>query len=220
MKPDSDEWNYFVESLWPYQFTRHPLPWDSAEGKAARDALYETSQGIADFVVKVWILGHFRAMDSGEERLTAEVLRSAVTDHLKLSQSIMDLIAANQWTELQRYEDVYYPGLEQWRPNVPPQDIDVETAIITWLEAGGIPESIAIESARDASRKAETSDLMTLRQQAYQAALTKLAEASTPKDNATKSHRGKSKPAQKSSKTKDPLTESDLYADPKEWTTP
>lgn len=99
MKLD-EEWQYFVEELWRYQYVQKPCCL-TAE---LNDALYYESQGITDLVVKVFALAQIRAIVTGMEVLTPDVIHS-VSDNLKLIQPMLKAIREGDPIALAQYED-------------------------------------------------------------------------------------------------------------------
>ena len=76
------------------------------------DALYDESQGITDFAVKLYLFAQERAIESGKEEVTAAVIRSAAKDKLRLPKPVLDALRRGDYRVLEFYEDVYPPLLE------------------------------------------------------------------------------------------------------------
>jgi hypothetical protein len=100
-----EQWQLFVESLWHFQYTRKQR--SLKDDPALSDVLYDESQGITDFAVKLYLFAQERAIESGKEEVTAAVIRSAAKDKLKLPQPILDALRRGNQRLLERYEDVY-----------------------------------------------------------------------------------------------------------------
>ena len=81
-------WQVFIESLWRYQYVQKPTPLSE---KLSR-ALYDESQGIVDFAVKLYFLAQTRAIATGKEELTASIIRSVAADRLSLARPILQAI--------------------------------------------------------------------------------------------------------------------------------
>jgi hypothetical protein len=98
-----DVWELFVESLWRYQYVRKacPLKPDLSH------ALYEVTQGITDFAVKVYMLAQVRAIATGKDAVTESIIRSVAKDSLRLAQPILSALKTGDIRFLQSVEDVY-----------------------------------------------------------------------------------------------------------------
>jgi hypothetical protein len=100
---DEDEiWQVFLESLWNYQYVRTPQPL-TAE---LSHILYEETQGIVDFAVKLFLIAQIRAMASGVEMITPAILRSVAADCLSLAAPALDALRRNDLLALQKYDDI------------------------------------------------------------------------------------------------------------------
>jgi hypothetical protein len=98
-----EQWQLFIESLWRYQYTCKRRTLDPCCG----DALYDESQGITDFAVKLYLFAQERAIESGKEEVTAAVIRSAAQDKLRLPKPVLDALRRGDRRVLELYEDVY-----------------------------------------------------------------------------------------------------------------
>jgi AAA domain len=109
---DQDEqWQLFIESLWRFQYTRKQRL--LKDDPALSDVLYDESQGITDFAVKLYLFAQERAIESGKEEVTAAVIRSAAKDKLRLPKPVLDALRRGDYRVLELYEDVYPPLLER-----------------------------------------------------------------------------------------------------------
>jgi hypothetical protein len=101
----NDQWQLFVEYLWRFQYTRKMRT--LKDDPALSDVLYEESQGITDFAVKLYLFAQERAIESGKEEVTAAVIRSVAKDKLRLPQGVLKALRLGNKRVLERYEDVY-----------------------------------------------------------------------------------------------------------------
>jgi hypothetical protein len=100
---EDDVWQLFVESLWRYQYIqKHCLLTPSLS-----HALYDVTQGITDFAVKVYMLAQVRAISTGKEAVTENIIRSVAKDSLRLAQPILSALKTGDIRFLQSVEDVY-----------------------------------------------------------------------------------------------------------------
>jgi len=98
-----DEWDYFIQNLWSHQFTKHFTPLT----KELSNILYEETQGITDFVIKLFMLAQIRAIESGDEMLSPQIIRSAALDGFQLARPILNALKSNDTATLESFEDVY-----------------------------------------------------------------------------------------------------------------
>lgn len=119
-----EQWRLFVESLWRFQYTRKKCSLTSkvkspstvgianehntsAQIQTLSDVLYEETQGITDFAVKAYLFAQERAIDSGGEKLTANVIRSAVRDKIRIPREVLFALKNKDARVLANYEDLY-----------------------------------------------------------------------------------------------------------------
>ncbi|MBD1898899.1 ATP-binding protein [Trichocoleus sp. DQ-A3] len=98
-----DVWELFVESLWRYQYISKPCPLKPE----LSHVLYDVTQGITDFAVKVYMLAQVRAIATGKEVVTESIIRSVAKDSLRLAQPILSALRTGDIRFLQSVEDVY-----------------------------------------------------------------------------------------------------------------
>ncbi|MEM1309814.1 MAG: ATP-binding protein [Cyanobacteria bacterium P01_H01_bin.153] len=98
-----DIWQLFLESLWTYQYIRQPTKLTPSLSKA----LYEATQGITDFAVKVYMLAQVRAISNGKETLNARMIRSVAEGSLRLAEPILTALRTGDKRVLYSVEDVY-----------------------------------------------------------------------------------------------------------------
>jgi hypothetical protein len=95
-------WATFLETLWDYQYTvtRTPL---TPELSAC---LYDVTYGITDFVIKVFMLAQVRAITTGLEVITEEIIRSVAHDSMRLASPVIKALRTRDWKKLGEYEDI------------------------------------------------------------------------------------------------------------------
>jgi hypothetical protein len=115
MRRDTDagdaEWRLFCDSLWRYQYVKHPSPLTPK----LYDVLYEESQGITDVVVKLYMLAQHRAIQTGTERVTGGLIRSVAQDSLRVISRVLEALRDGKEGEhfLASLDDVLAEGLKQ-----------------------------------------------------------------------------------------------------------
>ena len=112
------EWNRFLRSLWRYQFVQKPSELETgvdAKGEKTKgvpqdmnDALYEESQGIADFAVKMFMIAQERAINTGLEQLTPDLVRIVAMDAFGKAREIIQAIKTNDPNILAKVDDVKF----------------------------------------------------------------------------------------------------------------
>ena len=88
---NDDTWQYFIEALWRFQYTRKPM----ALTDALRDTLHEASAGITDFAVKLYMLAQARAIARDDMDITPGLIRSVAKDSLRLAAPILQALRTN-----------------------------------------------------------------------------------------------------------------------------
>jgi hypothetical protein len=105
--PQGKVWDYFIDQLWRYQWTR-----DSTElTPKIREVLYDESQGILDIVVKLFMLAQLRLVSIGEvregpETLTVGLFRRVAREDFKIVRPMLDALRANDKAALLKYDDL------------------------------------------------------------------------------------------------------------------
>jgi hypothetical protein len=95
-------WEQFLKVLWRYQYVRNPIDLTAQ----LSDALYEMSQGIVDFAVKMFVLAQWRAIVQGSETITENIIRSVGVDSFRFSDGILEAMREGNWEKLKMVEDV------------------------------------------------------------------------------------------------------------------
>ena len=103
MAKDS-QWDIFLTSLWRYQFTKKKTPLN--EDLSA--ALFEESQGITDFAVKLYMLSQIREIGRGEE-VSSKTIRSVARDSLQSAQPFLQALRSGDFKHLANYDDIIQP---------------------------------------------------------------------------------------------------------------
>ena len=94
MAADSEEWEFFLETLWELQClkTRSDLTEDM------KKSFYEECQGITSVAVNMFILSQERALfdeSNEEERLTPRVLKKTAKEDMKIIQPMLNALRKN-----------------------------------------------------------------------------------------------------------------------------
>ncbi|MDP4086127.1 MAG: ATP-binding protein [Bacillota bacterium] len=100
--PKDESWDLFVEGMWEYQWTAHYTELTSE----LSELLYEESQGILDIAVKLFMLSQVRAIATGEEKITKQIMKQVAKDSLRLVKPMLDALRSCIPTEIAKYEDI------------------------------------------------------------------------------------------------------------------
>lgn len=97
-----DEWNYLMESVWKYQWTQK----SSLFSEEVAATLYERTQGVVDLAIKLYLLSQYRAMVTGIEEVTPELMNRVADDEFKLLQPMLDALASGDSVRIAKYDDL------------------------------------------------------------------------------------------------------------------
>jgi|ERR1039458_3210828 hypothetical protein len=75
--------------------------------------LYECSQGITGIMLTVFIAAQVEAIDSGGEKVDADLLRKVYCRRFEPLHNIIDALRRNEQTFLNRYDDLYIKAFSQ-----------------------------------------------------------------------------------------------------------
>lgn len=105
--PAGKAWNYFIDQMWGYQWTREVTPITPE----IREALYNESQGILALVVKLFMLAQMRVISIGAVRgnpevLTAKLLSKVAKEDFQIVQPMLVALRTNDVKALQKYDDL------------------------------------------------------------------------------------------------------------------
>lgn len=137
--PKGKGWDYFIDQLWKYQWTRDFTP----ISPEIREVLYDESQGILDIVVKLFMLSQLRVVGIGDVRgtpeiLTPQLLRKVAREDFRIVRPMLDALRTNDAKALLKYDDllplqahieqVMASAMQSQASNVAPPDPAVNVA--------------------------------------------------------------------------------------------
>lgn len=122
MQEDLD-WDLFIEDLLRYNYLRHRGPLDPASSNEYRPAsyaevkhvLYEETQGITDFAIKVFQQAQIRAMEANIEELTVDVIRTVAKDKLRSARPLLLALRDGDVVTLEDIDDIPPIELDKYR---------------------------------------------------------------------------------------------------------
>ncbi|GAA0314001.1 ATP-binding protein [Bacillus carboniphilus] len=105
MSENSEEWEFFLETLWEFQClkTRSELTED------VKKTFYEECQGITSVAVNLFILAQERALfdeTNEEEKLTPQVIKKTAREDMKIIQPMLNALRKNDLKAMYKYEDI------------------------------------------------------------------------------------------------------------------
>ncbi|WP_102398907.1 ATP-binding protein [Haloimpatiens massiliensis] len=109
MKKD-DNWSLLMEGLWDYQWTKK----ETAFSEEINNALYEESQGIIDIAVKLYAMSQIRAIMSGKEEVTVDLIKSVASENLKLVKPMLNALKSGDVRKIAKYEDICAVDFEEF----------------------------------------------------------------------------------------------------------
>ncbi len=191
---DDEVWQFFVESLWQFQYTRRPVPLT----KASQDALYDASQGITDFAVKLYMLAQARVIGQDDETISPALIRSVAKDSLRLASPILEALRTGNIRLLQGVDDVAPLDVERYLQEAERSVSTIgrldrlkkqtenslpasESGLVGWLIEAGVPEIVA-QQAVESLGSDGTTPLLDIRQNALERARKLMQTTENPQD--------------------------------------
>lgn len=102
MKPDM-QWQYFIESLWPFQWTSKPTPLTEELSKA----MYDQTQGITALTVRLYQLIQLEAIRSGKEAITTRLISNVASESFSLLQPALRALRSGNDNRIAKFEDLF-----------------------------------------------------------------------------------------------------------------
>lgn len=105
MTEDSEEWNFFLETLWEFQC----LKTYSELTEDIKKTFYEECQGITSVAVNLFILAQERALfdEANEgEIITPLVIKKTASEDMKIIQPMLNALRNNDFKAMYKYEDI------------------------------------------------------------------------------------------------------------------
>lgn len=166
--PESDDepsqWKEFVSILWKFQWVRN----ETELTEELLDYLHDRTQGVIDLVIKLFSIAQVRAITSGIEALSQDLLEAVYQDNFKLLHDALEGMRKGERKALERYADVqsldadlairkYQAGaaLHEQQALRPGAD-DFAGAVATLLVKGGMDADTAARLAEEANKSARS----------------------------------------------------------------
>jgi energy-coupling factor transporter ATP-binding protein EcfA2 len=102
---NDEYWDYFLETIWRYQWTDIPTPLSPSLKKA----FYDESQGIVDVAVKLYMLVQWLVIGSGNERIVPDLVHKVARNNLRAVEPMLRALRNNDLEALSRIKDLRPP---------------------------------------------------------------------------------------------------------------
>lgn len=155
-----DEWEYFLKQIWKYQYIRKFTPFT----QQLSNVIYSETQGVTDFVIKLFIGAQIKAIESKVEELTSAVIKSAAKDIFRKARPFINALKTNNYDLLKSYGDIYVdidPFLQSAiekhsfsNPDINQSDKTFEDARMFQVASRIMNEGFSYDIAFSCSRKA------------------------------------------------------------------
>lgn len=103
------EFNFLLESIWKYQWTKDFTPLDEEFAKV----MYEYTQGISDLMVKLFVYSQHYAIESGVERLSTNLIKKVAKERFRALKPMLEAIRSGNPYKISKYEDILKRDLFQ-----------------------------------------------------------------------------------------------------------
>lgn len=136
MKKD-ESWEILIETIWAYQWTQKPINLT----QQFIDLIYELSQGVIDIAIKIYCMTQVKAISTGIEEITPQLMEQVSNDNLKMIQPMLNALKSGDYKKIALYEDIC--------------TIDVEDFLASQKKS--IDFNQRIKEFKDAKKQKETS---------------------------------------------------------------
>jgi hypothetical protein len=106
---NSGEFNFFMQGMWKYQYVRKPVTLTTE----LINEFYEHTQGISDLIIKLFINSQYKAITTGKEQITVDIIRKAAKEQFQIMQPMLDAIKSQNLFKISRFQDIQRLGLQQ-----------------------------------------------------------------------------------------------------------
>lgn len=102
MKKDSEEWHFFIESIWEFQGLKNIAELN----EKITDVFYDECQGITAVAVILFILAQERALQENKEEITPDIIRKTAQNDLQMIKPMIKALRNNNLSQIAKYEDI------------------------------------------------------------------------------------------------------------------
>lgn len=108
MKND-ENWELLIRGMWKYQWTKKSIELSDE----MIELLYVESQGITDLAVKIFVMSQVRAISSGREEISSNIIKSVVKDNLQLVRPMIQALQSGDIKKIAKFEDIYTVDIDK-----------------------------------------------------------------------------------------------------------
>ncbi|MGG1689415.1 ATP-binding protein [Heyndrickxia ginsengihumi] len=103
-------WDLFIRGMWKYQWTKK----DVELTDELSSLMYDMSQGIADIAIKLFMMVQLKAINTGKEKLTANLIKQVAKEELRMVQPMLQALKNKNYSKLSDYDDLVIPDIEEY----------------------------------------------------------------------------------------------------------
>lgn len=109
---NDNNWQFFVEGMWEYQWTKTEVFYSEEIG----NALYEETQGIIDILIKLYKMVQWRAISLGsDEIITVDLIHQVAQEGLYLVKPMLEAIRTGNLVQMKKYRDIAPIDISDYR---------------------------------------------------------------------------------------------------------
>lgn len=98
------DWDLFLRALWRYNYLAED--WPTLPPKDISDVLWHETQGVTDFVVKVFLQAQIRAIHAKNEIMTPHLIETVSIDRLRMARPLLLALQSGDANMLQEIDDI------------------------------------------------------------------------------------------------------------------
>jgi AAA domain len=104
LKTEEDEelWHFFIKGFFKFQWTKKPTPYTNDFSLV----LYNESQGIFDIALKLFMIAQWRAIATGIETISIEMVEKVAQDSLHFVRPMLDALKSGNQKLIDKYSDI------------------------------------------------------------------------------------------------------------------
>ena len=99
---NDESFSLLMDTIWEYQFTEKKTPLT----EELINLLYEESQGIIDIAVKIYAMAQIKAISTGREEITVDIIKEVVDENLNAVKSMIDAMKSKDIRRIAKYDDI------------------------------------------------------------------------------------------------------------------